>query len=91
MGIKIGENMGVQKDAFRLIDKIRYIVQDIKKLFKKEQLTVKIGNENCKILGRVAMCNVIVDITGKQIKVGQEALFDIYPGYIDSNIRREYK
>ena len=83
-------NMGIKKDAFRMIDKIRYLKEDLKKLFTKQKLTLKIDGKESQILGRIAMCNVIADITGKEIKEGQEAIFDIYPGYIDSSIRREY-
>ena len=83
-------NMQIGKDAFRLVDKIRYIKEELKNLLKKQSLTVKIENQTCKILGRVAMCNIIADITGKNIKIGNNVIFDIYPGYIDSSIRREY-
>ena len=86
-----GVNMGILKDTFRLIDKIRYLKNDLKAFFKKQSLTVKIGNQECKIIGRIAMCNVIVDITNKEINIGDEAIFEVNTGFIDSSIRREYK
>lgn len=89
-GYSDGVNVKVGKDMFRLIDKIRYIVHETKCLFKKEGLYVKINGENCKILGRVGMCHVAVDITGKNIKVNDEAQIPINPIYVNSSIKRIY-
>ena len=36
------------------------------------------------------MCNIIIDITGKDIKVGDKVKFNVKPLYIDRNIRREF-
>ena len=89
-GYSDGVNVKVDKDMFRLVDKIRYIVHEVKCLFKKQALYVKINGENCKVLGRVGMCHVTVDITGKEIKVNDEAQITINPMYVDSKIERVY-
>lgn len=90
-GYADGFNVREQRDMFRSIDKLRYIVRDIKDSVKKQQLTVKINGQVCKIIGRIGMYNVIVDITGKDIKINNEAHFNVSPMYVDSFIRREYK
>ena len=90
-GYMDGINMQTGRDTFRGIDKLRYIVRDIKDAMKKQALYVNIGGQECKILGRVGTYHVCADITGKNIKIGDEAIFNIYPGYVDSSIRREYK
>lgn len=89
-GYSDGVNVKVDKDMFRLVDKLRYIVHEVKCLLKKQALYVKINGENCKILGRVGMCHVAVDITGKNIKVNDEAQIQVNPIYVNSNIERVY-
>ena len=75
---------------FRLIDKLRYIVRDIKDATKKQQLYVKVNGENCQILGRLGMYHVTVDVTGKNININDEAIFQVSPMLVDSKIKREY-
>lgn len=93
-GYADGYNVREQRDMFRKIDKIRYIVRDIKDSFKNKTLYVNIihNNENrkCKILGRVGMYHVSVDITDTDIEIGDEVRLDISPIFVNSSIRREY-
>ena len=76
---------------FRLIDKMRYLVNSIKDFFRKKNLNVIINGKIYKIIGRLGMYHITLDITGSDIKIGDEILLDINPIYVDSNIRREYK
>lgn len=89
-GYSDGFNIKVDRDMFRPIDKLRYIVRDIKDATKKQQLYVKINGEKFKILGRLGMFHVTVDITGKEIKVNDEVTFEVSPMLVDSSIKREY-
>ena len=86
-----GVNLANNRDMFRTVDKIRYIVRDIKDSVKKQALYVKIGDYNCKILGRVGTFHITCDITNKNIKIGDKVIFNINPKFVDSNIRREYR
>ena len=86
-----GINITTDRDMFRPVDKMRYIVRDIKDAFKNQSKYVRIENQKCKILGRVGTHHIIADITNKNIKVNSEAIFEINPKYVDSGIRREYK
>ena len=90
-GYMDGINIQTGRDSFRIRDKLRYIVRDIKDFFKNQNKTIEIAGKQCKILGRIGTYHVSVDITEKNIKVGDKAIFNIYPGYIDSSIRREYQ
>lgn len=85
-----GVNVEVGKDMLRPIDKIRYLVGDIKALFRKQALYVSINGKKCRILGRVGTYHVTVDITGKDIKIGDEAIFNTSPKFVDSHVRREW-
>ena len=90
-GYADGVNIQTGRDMLRIIDKIRYIVGDIKLLRKKQQLFVKINNQKCPILGRIGTYHVTVDITGKNININDEAVFDASIKHVDSSVRREWK
>lgn len=85
-----GINITTDRDMFRPVDKIRYIIRDIKDVFKKQNKYVRINNENCEILGRIGTHHIIADITNKNVKIDDEAVFNINPKYVDSGIRREF-
>ena len=96
-GYADGYNVREQKDMFRKRDKLRYIIRDIKDSFKDKSLYVNVtGKENkdeykkCKVLGRIGMYNLTIDITNKNINVGDEVKLEINPIFVNSNIRREY-
>lgn len=91
VGYADGFNVSVKNDMFRKRDKLRYIIRDIKDSFKDKNLYVNINDQKCRILGRIGMYHVTVDITGKDIKIDDAAIFDISPMYINTTIKREYK
>ena len=91
VGYMDGIYLETGRDMFRYVDKLRYIVRDIKDFFKNQNMYVKIGDNHCRILGRIGTYHVICDITGKDIHIGEKAIFNINPKYIDSSIRREYR
>lgn len=90
-GYMNGINMETGKDMFRIRDKLRYITRDIKNLFKKQKIFIEIADNSCPILGRIGTYHIIADITGKNIKVNDEVIFNISPKYVDSSIRREWQ
>ena len=75
---------------FRPIDRLRYIIRDIKDALKKQQIYVTINGEKCKVLGRLGMFHVSVDITDKPVKINDEVIFEVSPMLVDSNIKRNY-
>lgn len=89
-GYADGFNVKVDRDMFRTIDKLRYIVRDIKDAFKKQQIYVTINGEKCKVLGRLGMFHVSVDITEKDVKINDEVKFEVSPMLVDSDIKRDY-
>ena len=90
-GYMNGVNIQTGRDMFRGIDKLRYIVRDIKDALKKQQLYVNINGQKCPILGRIGTYHVTVDITGKNVNINDEATFNVSLKYVDSGIRREWK
>lgn len=89
-GYADGFNTIVDKDMFRKRDKIRYIIRDIKNVFRKQEIFVKINGEKYKVLGRLGMYHVTVDITGKNVNINDEVLFEVSPMLVDSRIKRKY-
>lgn len=89
-GYADGFNVKVDRDMFRPVDKLRYIVRDLKDASKKQQINVTINGEKCKVLGRLGMFHVSVDITGKDVKINDEVKFEVSPMFVDSNIKRDY-
>lgn len=95
-GYADGVNVREQRDMFRKRDKLRYIVRDFKDSFKDKSLYVSILSKKdgkykkCKVLGRIGMYNLTVDVTGKNIEIGDEVKIDINPIFVTSSIRREY-
>lgn len=97
-GYADGYNVREQKDMFRKRDKLRYIIRDCKDSMKNKSLYVDIlgkkGTKNecikCKVLGRIGMYHIVVDVTGKDIKIGDEVKLNVSPMFVDSTIRREY-
>ena len=89
-GYMDGVNIQVGRDMFRPIDKLRYIVRDIKDAFKKQQIFVTINGQKCPILGMVGTCHVTIDITDKNINIGDEVIFNANIKHVDSSIKREW-
>ena len=90
-GYMDGINMTNNRDMFRSIDKLRYIVRDIKDFFKKQDIYVTINEQRCKVIGRVGTYHLTCDITGKNINIGDLVKINVNPKFVNSDVRREYK
>lgn len=86
-----GIALEVGKDMFRPIDKLRYIVNDIKAIFKKQERQVIINGQACKIIGRIGTFHIIADITGKEINIGNKVTLQINPTLVNPQVIREYE
>lgn len=85
-----GLNYKKARDSFKLSENIISVLMEIKKIFKDNSLKVKINENEFKIIGRLGMYHAIIDITGFDIKPGDEVILDIHPLNANSDIRREY-
>ena len=63
VGYADGFNVKVDRDMFRPIDRLRYVIRDIKDAFRDKNLYVTINGEKHRVLGRLGMYHVSVDIT----------------------------
>ena len=93
-GYADGYNVKDSRDMFRKRDKLRYIIRDIKDAFKDNNLYVYVWIDNeykkCKVLGRIGMYHIIIDLNNCNAKIGDIVEIDINPIFVDSSIRREY-
>ena len=83
--------MKLERDMLSFSNKLRYAIQDIKKIFKNTKLYVEINNKKYYILGRIGMYHVTVDITKEEFKIGQKVKMNANPLYVDSSVRRVYR
>lgn len=90
-GYMNGVNVKNDRDMFRTIDKIRYLVQSMKAFMKKQAIYVKIKGSNCEVLGRIGTYHVVCDIGQKNIKIGDTAIFPVNTKFVDPKLRREYR
>lgn len=88
VGYKDGFGVEKIKDTFRFRDILRYIYNDFK-LFHKN-IFVRVNGKKAKILGRISMYNIIIDVTGLEAKIGDEVYLDVNPVLVESLIKREY-
>lgn len=86
-----GYNVRNYPDVYRFIDKARYLYNDIKNFFKDKKLKVTIGDKKYRVMGKIGMYHMAIDITSNEnIKINETIDLDINPLYVDSSIRREY-
>ena len=86
-----GFNLKNQRDSYSFKDNILSVCMELKKIFTRPCLKVKINNKIYKVIGRLGMYHAIIDITGAEdITIGNEVILNIAPLYTNTNIRREY-
>lgn len=90
-GYMDGINIINNRDMFRTIDKLRYIVRDIKDFFKKQKIYIKIKDKNYEVIGRIGTYHIICNISNSDIKIGDKVIINVNPKFVDSSIRREYR
>ncbi len=91
VGYMNGLNVKNDKDMFRFVDKLRYIWEDVRRIFKNNDMYIEINGKRCRILGKIGTYHLTCNITGKDIKIGDIAKINIHPKFVDSSIRREYR
>ena len=90
VGYMDGYNVTLKNDMFRIVDKLRNLVYNIKCFFNKCTLKVTINNKKYNIIGKVGMYHIAIDITNSNVKINDIVYLDVNPIYVDGKIRREY-
>ncbi len=83
-----GDGLFAEKinDAVRFIDILRYMHADLKQYRKK--ITVNVNGKAVKVIGRIGMCNIVLDVTDINAEVGDTVRINCNPLLIDSSIPR---
>lgn len=89
VGYKDGFGVEKSKDTFRLIDILRYIYNDIKLLTKHVYVRLE-DTTKVRVLGRISMYNIVVDLTGTDAKIGDTIQLEVNPVVVESTIGRDY-
>ena len=89
IGYKDGFGVEKSRDTFRFMDILRYMFSDFKSIGKK--ITVRIGDRSYPLIGRVSMYNVVLDVTGSDVKVGDIAETNANPVLVSHNVERVYE
>lgn len=79
------------RDLFRYRDCLRYLFGDFKNMIRRKRLYINVGGKKVPVLGHVGLCHTTVDITNMNIKAGDEAIFDVSPLFISSNVEKIYE
>ncbi|MBR2742999.1 MAG: alanine racemase [Clostridia bacterium] len=82
--------MEKSKDTFRGSDVWRYMFGDFKRFFVNKKLYAEINEKRARVLGRVCMCNVVLDVTKINCAVGDSVIFQVNPLFVDSGVLRLY-
>jgi alanine racemase len=84
------EGIGIRgsRDTYRLIDRIRFLKDDMLKLFSKQRLYIEVSGKKCPVLGRIAMKNIVIDISGVDADIDSKVKININMLFVDSSIKR---
>lgn len=85
-----GFNVQAKRDMFRPVDKLRYVVGDVKAFFKRQGISVVINGQKCKVVGRVGATSFVADVTDRDVSPGDEVVMEINPLFVDSGVERYY-
>lgn len=89
IGYKDGYGVEKSRDTFRFIDVLRYMYQDFRSLGKKN--TVSINGKPYHLIGRISMYNIIADVTGSDVKLGDIVETNANPILVSRDVERIYE
>lgn len=89
VGYKDGFGVEKSNDTFRFMDILRYVYHDVMKWGNK--LSVRAHGKAANIIGRVSMYNIVLDVTGMDIHVGDDVELPANPILVSRDIPRIYQ
>lgn len=89
IGYKDGYGVEKSNDTFRFMDILRYMYHDFRSLGKRN--TVMINGRRYPLIGRISMYNIIVDVTGSDVKIGDIVETNANPILVSRDVERIYE
>lgn len=86
-----GIGITLEDQRFKFLSKLKKVFLDIKSLFKDNAIFLNINGQKLKVLGQIGMHDVVIDITGTNLKENDDIYFDVRPTFIDTSIKRIYE
>jgi alanine racemase len=77
-------------DTFRVRDALRSGLHDFKSLFKRGSLYCSVNGKKVPVVGRVGMCNVVLDVSNIECHTGDTVTFEINPILVNANVERKF-
>jgi len=90
VGYNDGLGMTIMEQRFTFLSKVKGIINSILQLFHKRFETVNIKGKEYKIIGQIGMGTSIVDVSGSDVKEGDEVCINIRPLFVNSDIERKF-
>lgn len=88
-GYEAGVGVSGPKDTVRVIDKARILKTVISNFCRDKRMFVEIEEKSYPVLGRIGMKNMIIDVTGANVNVGDKVKIPINMIFANSNIERQ--
>lgn len=85
-----GWGVTAQFDIFSLTDAVVSGLRNVKNYISKQRTFVEISSKKYYTVGQIGLSHTAVDITGSDVKAGDEAKLDFSPLYLNPNVQREY-
>jgi len=89
VGYQDGLGITIKDQRFKFLSKAKKVMNNILGILNTEFEKVCINGKMYNIIGQIGMCSSIIDITGTDIKEGEEVHINIRPLFVNSNIKRE--
>ncbi len=90
VGYADGVYLKLTEDSYTFFDRMKKIYHALRELPQKKKDIVFVDNKPCRVIGRIGMNYMEIDVTDVEAKIGSTVLIDTKPTYIQNNIRREY-
>ena len=88
VGYQDGLGMTIKDQRFKFLSRVKKVINNVFGIFNTDFEKVLINGKNYNIIGQIGMCSCIVDITGTDIKEGEEVYINIRPIFVNLKINR---
>lgn len=89
VGYQDGLGITIKDQRFKILSKVKRTINNIFYILNNSYETAIIKEKQFNIIGQIGMCSSIIDITGSDVKEGDEVYISIRPLFVSYRIKRE--